>query len=61
MTTQSNVCECGICAGAQCTCGCQNAAPEPAASCQCGEECGCGSACTCSSCQPANAPAGETL
>ncbi len=61
MTTQSNVCECRIGAGAPCTCGCQSAAPESADSCQCGEVCRCEGACTCSHCQHANAPAQERL
>ena len=42
MTTQSNVCVCETCVGTQCTCGCQNPAPVPTASCQCGEVCNCG-------------------
>ena len=55
MTNQSNVCACGTCVGAQCTCGCQHPAPVPAASCQCGDVCTCGPTCTCKACQHANA------
>ncbi len=49
MNTQSNVCVCGTCVGAQCTCGCANVAVL-AASCQCGEVCNCGETCNCDSC-----------
>jgi len=54
MTTQSNTCGCETCLGTQCTCGCQNVAPEPSASCQCGEVCNCGPTCTCNGCQHAS-------
>ena len=54
MTIQSNVCGCETCVGTQCTCGCQNSAPAPVASCQCGEVCDCGPTCTCEGCQHAN-------
>ena len=47
MTTQSNACGCETCVGAQCTCGCQNPAAVPTASCQCGEACSCGGTCNC--------------
>jgi len=60
MTTHSNVCVCTTCVGTQCTCGCQNAAPVPAASCQCGEVCNCGPTCTCKSCQHGNARVSES-
>ena len=60
MTTQSNVCVCETCVGTQCTCGCQNPAPVPATSCQCGEVCNCGEGCDCASCQHANARILET-
>ena len=46
MTTQLNVCVCGTCVGTQCTCGCQNPAPVPTASCRCGEVCSCGEGCS---------------
>ena len=59
MNTQSNVCACAICRGPECTCGCQNPAPTPAASCQCGEVCNCGPACTCQDCTHANARQAE--
>jgi hypothetical protein len=51
MSTQANVCDCSVCTGGECTCGCQSPAAPPTASCQCGEVCGCGPACTCQSCQ----------
>jgi len=51
MTTQLNVCACATCPGSKCTCGCQNVAAPPAASCQCDAVCNCGPACTCQSCQ----------
>lgn len=54
MTIQPNVCGCKTCVGTQCTCGCQNSEPAPAASCQCGEVCNCGPTCTCEGCQHAN-------
>ena len=60
MTAQSNVCVCETCVGTQCTCGCQNPAPVPAASCQCGEVCNCGEGCSCTSCQQAKARISET-
>jgi hypothetical protein len=60
MTTESNVCVCGTCVGVQCTCGCQELAPVPAASCQCGEVCNCGEGCNCTSCQHADARVSET-
>jgi len=60
MTPQSNVCECATCVGTQCTCGCQNPGPEPAASCQCGEVCTCGETCRCTVCQHASARIPET-
>jgi len=60
MTTQSNVCVCETCVGTQCTCGCQNSAPVPSASCQCGEACSCGGTCNCKNCQHANARISET-
>lgn len=59
MTNQSNVCACGTCVGARCTCGCQSPAPLPAASCQCGGTCTCGPTCTCKACQHANARRSE--
>lgn len=55
MTANSNVCSCKACNGSACTCGCQNAAAQPMASCQCGDVCKCGPACTCKDCQPGNA------
>jgi hypothetical protein len=58
--TQSNVCVCGTCIGTQCTCGCQNPAPAPTASCQCGEVCNCGEGCSCTSCQHVSARISET-
>jgi hypothetical protein len=54
MNTQSNVCGCETCIGTQCICGCQNSAPAPSASCECGEVCSCGPTCTCQGCQHAN-------
>lgn len=60
MTTQTNVCVCGTCVGAQCTCGCQNPAAAPAAACQCGDVCNCGEACSCGNCQHAEARIQET-
>ena len=60
MTTQSNVCAGAACTGSECTCGCQNAAARPAASCQCGEVCNCGPTCTCEGCQHANARQSES-
>jgi hypothetical protein len=51
MATQSNVCACAVCNGAECKCGCQNPAGSAAASCQCGPVCSCGPACTCKDCQ----------
>ena len=60
MSTQSNVCACTTCPGAECTCGCQNAATQLAASCQCVEVCDCGPTCTCESCQQANACQSES-
>ena len=47
MITESNVCGCAVCTGSECKCGCQNAAPRPTASCQCGEVCNCGEGCNC--------------
>ena len=60
MSTQSNVCACAVCTGSECTCGCQNPADRPAASCQCGEVCSCGPTCTCKGCQHANARQAES-
>ena len=60
MTTQSNVCVCAACTGSECTCGCQSAAAQPTASCQCGDVCNCGPACTCEGCQHANARLAES-
>lgn len=61
MTTQSNVCLCETCAGTECTCGCQSAAPQTTtASCQCGESCDCGDTCTCSNRQHGNTPVAES-
>jgi hypothetical protein len=59
MTTQSIVCACSACAGPECTCGCQNAVPQPV-SCQCGDVCNCGPACTCQGCQHPNARQAES-
>src|SRR5262245_14782660 len=55
MSPQSNACGCAVCLGSVCTCGCQNAAARPAASCQCGEICSCGPTCNCEGCQTASA------
>lgn len=55
MSAQSNVCSCAVCTGSECACGCQNAAPRPAASCQCGNACTCGPTCNCEDCQHVNA------
>jgi len=60
MTTQSNVCVCGNCIGTRCTCGCQTAAPTPAAACQCGDACSCGETCSCNSCQHSNTRLSES-
>ena len=54
MSTQSKGCECAVCPGPECTCGCQNPADRPAALCQCGEGCSCGPTCTCKGCQQAS-------
>ncbi len=60
MNTQSNICVCGTCVGAQCTCGCQQPAAVPATSCQCGEVCKCGEACNCAGCQHDTARVSES-
>jgi hypothetical protein len=60
MSTESNVCACTVCTGPECTCGCQNPVPMPAASCQCGEACRCGETCNCKGCQHANARQAES-
>jgi hypothetical protein len=60
MSTQSNACACPVCTGSECTCGCQNHAAQPAASCQCGEVCSCGPTCKCPGCQQANARQSES-
>ena len=47
MKTNSNMCACGSCAGATCTCGCQDVKTERRADCRCGDVCNCGATCTC--------------
>lgn len=46
-TTTPKACTCGSCAGAACTCGCQNAKNDRRAGCRCGAVCACGANCTC--------------
>ena len=56
MTTNSKVCGCGSCAGATCTCGCQNVKTERRAGCRCGAVCTCGATCSCGAARNSKAP-----
>lgn len=46
MSTETT-CTCVNCAGATCTCGCQNTESARRAGCECGEACACGPNCDC--------------
>ena len=43
----SKACTCASCAGATCTCGCQELVNDATPKCQCGDACTCGADCAC--------------